>query len=83
VRKEKETKNKHGCSEVLGKQSGESVELVLRRKKKGCGGKDSRKRKFLSLESQSERVMDDDSDESGESIEEEVPHTHTHTHTTV
>ena len=29
----------------------------------------------MSLESQSERVMDD---ESGESIEEEVPHTHTH-----
>ena len=54
----------------MGKQSGESVELVLGRKKKGCGGKDSRKRKVLSLESQSERVMDD---ESGESIEDEVP----------
>jgi len=62
----------------LGKQSGESAESVLWRKQKGCGGKDSRKRKVLSLESQSERVMDHDS---VESIEEEVPHTHTHTHT--
>jgi len=54
----------------IGKQSGESVESV--RKKKGHHGKDWQKRKVLSLEWNSERVMDD---ESGESMEptEEVP----------
>ena len=32
------------------KQSGESVESVLKRKKEGYGGKDLQKRKALSLE---------------------------------
>jgi len=34
----------------IGKQSGESVESVLKKKGKGCGGNDSQKRKILSLE---------------------------------
>jgi len=34
----------------IGKQSGESVELVVKKKKKGCGGKDLQKRDFLTLE---------------------------------
>ena len=34
----------------IGKQSGESVESVLRKKRKGCDGKDLQKRKALSLE---------------------------------
>jgi len=33
-----------------GKQSGKSVESVLEKKRKGCGGKDLWKRKVLSLE---------------------------------
>ena len=32
------------------KQSGESVESVLKKKRKGCGGKDLQKKKVLSLE---------------------------------
>jgi len=32
----------------IGKQSGESVESVLEKKRKGCGGKDLQKRKVLS-----------------------------------
>ena len=56
----------------IGKQSGESVESVQEKKKVGFGGKDLQKRKVLSLEWKSKRVMDD---ESGESMElmEEVP----------
>ena len=55
----------------IGKQSGESVESVLK-KKEGYGVKDLQKRKVLSSEWKSEGVMDD---ESGESMEpmEEVP----------
>jgi len=34
----------------IGKQSGDSVELVLKKKRKGCGGKDLQKRKVLSVE---------------------------------
>jgi len=34
----------------IGKQSGESVKSVLKKKRKGCGGKDLQKRKVLSLE---------------------------------
>jgi len=34
----------------VGKQSLESVESVVKRKRKGCGGKDLQKRKVLSLE---------------------------------
>jgi len=34
----------------ISKQSGESMESVLKKKKKGCGGKDLQKRKVLSLE---------------------------------
>ena len=54
----------------IGKQSGDTVESV--QEKKGYGGKDLQKRKVLSLEWESEGVMDD---ESGESIErmEDVP----------
>jgi len=32
------------------KQSGESAESVLKKKRKGCGGKDLQKKKVLSLE---------------------------------
>jgi len=34
----------------IGKQSGESMESVLKKKRKGYGGKDLRKRKVLSVE---------------------------------
>jgi len=34
----------------IGKQSKESVESVLKKKKNGCGGKDLQNRKVLSLE---------------------------------
>ena len=53
----------------IGKQSGESDQ---EKKKVGYGGKDLQKRKVLSLEWKSKGVMDD---ESGESMElmEEVP----------
>ena len=50
-----------------GKQSGKSVESVLEKKRKGCGGKDLWKRKVLSLEWKSVGVM---CGMSGESIEE-------------
>jgi len=40
------------------KQSGESVESVLKKKKKGCGGKDLQKTKVLRLEWKSEWVME-------------------------
>jgi len=33
----------------IAKQSGKSVESVLKKKKEGCGGKDLQKRKVLSL----------------------------------
>ena len=42
----------------ISKQSGKSVESVLKKKKKGCGGKDLQKRKVLSLEWKSEWVME-------------------------
>ena len=46
----------------IGKQSGESVESVLRKNKKATVGiKDLQKRKVFSLERKSERVMDDES----------------------
>ena len=48
----------------IGKQTGESVESVLKKeeekRKKGYGGKDVWKRKVLSLEWKSEGVMDDE-----------------------
>jgi len=34
----------------ISEQSSESVESVLEKKRKGCGGKDLQKRKVLSLE---------------------------------
>jgi len=34
----------------IGKQSGEAAESVLKKKRKGCGGKDLQKRKVLSLD---------------------------------
>ena len=34
----------------IGKQSGESMESVLKKKRKGCGGKDLQKRKVFRLE---------------------------------
>ena len=51
----------------IGKQSGESVESV---QKKKYGGKDLQKRKILSLEWKSEGVMDVESGESMELVEE-------------
>jgi len=33
----------------IGKQSGESMESVLKKKRKGCGGKDLQKREVLNL----------------------------------
>ena len=48
------------------------MQSVLKKKKKGCSGKDLQRKKVLSLEWKSERVM---GDESGELMElmEEVP----------
>jgi len=56
----------------VGKQSGGIRGVSSVEEKKGYGGKDLQKRNVLSLEWKSERVMDD---ESGESIEpmEQVP----------
>ena len=58
----------------ISKQSGESVDrgVIPEEEKVGYGGKDLQKRKVLSLQWKSEGVMDD---ESGESMElmEEVP----------
>ena len=56
----------------IDKQSGESVETRSWRRKESYSGKDLQKRKVLSLEWKSEKVVDD---ESGESMEpmEEVP----------
>ena len=47
---EKLKRKKTDMLRSIGKQSGESVESVLKKKKKGCGGKDLQKRKVLSLE---------------------------------
>ena len=56
----------------IGKQSGESVESVRtpEEEKVGYSGKDLRKRKVLSLEWKSEGVMDDESGELMELVEE-------------
>jgi len=54
----------------IGKQSGESVESVQEKKRLGYGGKDLQKRKVLSLGWKSEGVMDDESGESMELMEE-------------
>ena len=51
----------------IGKQSGESVESVQEKK---YGGKDLQKRKILSLEWKSEGVMNVESGESMELVEE-------------
>ena len=40
------------------KQSGESMQSILKKKRKGCGVKDLQKRKVLSLEWKSEWVME-------------------------
>ena len=40
------------------KSLGESMWSVLKKKRKGCGGKDLQKRKVLSLEWKSEWVME-------------------------
>jgi len=56
----------------IDKQSGESMESVRKKKKVGYGGNDLQKRKVLSLEWKSERIMDDDSGELME-LMEEVP----------
>jgi len=42
----------------ISKQSGESVESVLEKKRKGYGGKDLQKRKVLSLERKSDGMME-------------------------
>ena len=54
----------------IGKQSGESLESVQEKKKVGYGGKDLQKRKVLSLQWKTEWVMDDESGESMELMEE-------------
>ena len=45
-----ETESKNGYAQIIGKQSGESVESVQEKKRVGYGGKDLQKRKVLSLE---------------------------------
>ena len=54
----------------ISKQFGESVESVLKKKRKGYHGQDSQKRKVSSLEWKSEGAMDDKSGESMEPMEE-------------
>ena len=54
----------------IGKRSGVSVKSVQEKKKVGYGGKDLQKRKVLSLEWKSEGVVDDESGESMELMEE-------------
>jgi len=44
------SKKKTDMLRSIGKQSGESVESVWKKKRKRCGGKDLQKRKVLSLE---------------------------------
>jgi len=46
----KSEKQKTDMLGSIGKQSGESVDSVLEKKRKGCGGKDLQNRKVLSLE---------------------------------
>ena len=45
----------------------------MKKTRKGCGGNDLQKRKVLSLERKSEGVMDDESGESMEPMEEVRP----------
>ena len=55
----------------IGKQSGNGICGVSpEEEKEGCGGKDSQKRKVLSLDWKSEGVMDKESGESMEPMEE-------------
>ena len=55
----------------IDKQSGESVESVLKKKRKALVERICRKRKVLSLEWKSKGVMDDEIGESMEPMEEE------------
>ena len=54
----------------IGKQSGESVESVRKKKRKATSERICRKLRFFSLERKSEGVMDDKSGESMEPMEE-------------
>ena len=54
----------------ISKQSGESMESVLKKKRKATAGKDLHIRKVLSLEWKNEGAMDDESSESMELVEE-------------
>ena len=54
----------------IGKQSGESVESVRKKKRLATVGRICRKGKFLSLEWKSEGVMDDESGKLMELMEE-------------
>jgi len=47
-----------GMLRSIGKQSGKSVETVLKEEKEDYGGKDLQKRKVLSLKSKSEGVTE-------------------------
>ena len=55
---------------TTGKQCGKSAESVLKKEKESYDRKDLQKRKVLSLEWKSEVVMDDESGESMEPMEE-------------
>ena len=57
----------------IGKQSGGIRGVSPEEEKVGYGGKDLQKRKVLSLEWKSEGVMDDESGELMELMEEEIP----------
>ena len=59
-----------GMLRSIGKQSGESMESVLKKTEEAMEGRICGKGRSLSLEWNSEGVTDD---ESGESIEEKVP----------
>ena len=58
TKKWKTEKLKTDMLRSIGKQSRESVESVLKKKREGYGGKDFQKRKLLRLEWKSEGVME-------------------------
>jgi len=70
MEKQKNQKVQKDMLRSIGKQSGESVESVRKKKRKATSERICRKLRFFSLERKSEGVMDDKSGESMEPMEE-------------
>ena len=68
----RKSKNGYAQKYAIEKQSGESIESVLKKKKESYGWKNLHKRKVLSLE-RSEGMIDDESGKSMEPMFEIVP----------